>query len=101
MILPYVLVTQISFFVVSMVSLTCLCMQTGWPDNTKEFGPQKATSDLTNLEAYWDLLNGHCQDYFQKNNIGWMWRSYGDNIVGWGIVDDNNKLKFNANVTKC
>ena len=54
-----------------------------------------------NKEAYWKVLNGHCSDYFAPNKMGWMWRSYGDNIAGWGIVDSSGKTKFDPTVTTC
>jgi len=52
-------------------------------------------------QGYWQLLDGHCQDYFKAKNIGWMWRSWSDVVNGWGVVDSNGaeKWQFSAHST--
>jgi len=45
-------------------------------------------------EAYWNLMDSHCEDYFKVNNIGWMWRDWDDNLEGWGVKDANGQDKW-------
>ncbi|KAJ7629058.1 glycoside hydrolase [Roridomyces roridus] len=73
-----------------------LVTQTGWPSNEDEFAPNSpaVVASVASEKAYWDLLDGHCEDYFKLKNIGWMWRSYRDDIEGWGVVELNGTDKW-------
>ncbi|KZT61343.1 glycoside hydrolase family 17 protein [Calocera cornea HHB12733] len=73
-----------------------LVTQTGWPSNENTW-PSNSTDVQANVPseaAYWNLLDYHCEDYFKANNIGWMWRSWSDNIDGWGALYVNGTAKF-------
>ncbi len=73
-----------------------LHMQTGWSTSREEFAPDSGSIDLSygSQAGYWNLLDSHCGDYFKKNGIAWMWRSWDDDVVGWGVLDANGNPKF-------
>lgn len=58
-------------------------------------------ASVASEEAYWDLLDRHCEDYFKDKNIGWMWRAYSDIIEGWGVKELNgtDKWRWKARLT--
>lgn len=70
--------------------------QTGWSTSRAEFAPNSASINLSyaSQAGYWHLLDAHCASYFKKNNIAWMWRSWDDDIVGWGVLDASGNPKF-------
>ncbi|EJD05102.1 glycoside hydrolase [Fomitiporia mediterranea MF3/22] len=74
-----------------------LVTQTGWPSNEDEFAPNSpdVVASVPSEEAYWDLLDSHCEDFFKAKNIGWMWRSWDDTIEGWGVKNPNGTNKWN------
>lgn len=55
---------------------TLMVTQTGWPSDESEFTPNSANvvASVQSEQDYWNLLDGHCGDYFKTNNIAWMWR---------------------------
>jgi len=78
--------------------------QTGWSTSREEFAPNSKSIDLSygSQAGYWHLLDSHCSDYFKTNNIAWMWRSWDDDIVGWGVLDANGNPKFDIDAqTTC
>lgn len=70
--------------------------QTGWPSNENLWSPnsKKVVASVPSEEAYWKLLDGHCEDFFKAKNIGWMWRSWDDVIDGWGTLYSNGTEKW-------
>jgi len=74
-----------------------LVTQTGWPSNEDLWSPnsKKVVASVPSEEAYWKLLDGHCEDFFKAKNIGWMWRSWDDVIAGWGTLYSNGTAKWN------
>ncbi|THH08828.1 hypothetical protein EW145_g2438 [Phellinidium pouzarii] len=74
-----------------------LITQTGWPSNEDEFAPNSPAivASVPSEEAYWNLLDSHCEDFFKAKNIGWMWRSWDDTVEGWGAVYSNETEKWN------
>ncbi|KLO16578.1 glycoside hydrolase [Schizopora paradoxa] len=70
--------------------------QTGWSTSRVEFAPNSPDIDLSYASqyGYWHLLDSHCASYFKEEGISWMWRSWDDDIVGWGVLDANGKPKF-------
>ncbi|KAI5118469.1 hypothetical protein M0805_003730 [Coniferiporia weirii] len=74
-----------------------LVTQTGWPSNKDLWSPNSAdiVVSVQSEQAYWELLDGYCEDYFKANNIGWMWRSFNDDLQGWGAFDSSGKQKWN------
>ncbi|KAJ3934416.1 MAG: glycoside hydrolase [Lentinula lateritia] len=81
-----------------------LVTQTGWPTNEDEFAPNSPdiVASVPSSEGYWNLLDSFCQDYFKSMNIGWMWRSWEDDIDGWGVkyLNGSDKWHWNAR-TEC
>ncbi|EJD05096.1 glycoside hydrolase [Fomitiporia mediterranea MF3/22] len=73
-----------------------LVTQTGWPSNKDLFAPNSKDIDasVSSEQAYWVLLDSHCGDFFKPKNIGWMWRSFNDDMSGWGAYDSNGKQKW-------
>lgn len=73
-----------------------LVTQTGWPSNENEFAPNSpdVVASIASEEAFWNLLDSHCKDYFKTKNIGWMWRSWDNAIDGWGVMDARGKDKW-------
>ncbi|KZP00818.1 glycoside hydrolase family 17 protein [Calocera viscosa TUFC12733] len=73
-----------------------LVTQTGWPSNTNTFAPNSADviATVPSEEAFFKLLDSHCEDYFKQANIGWMWRNWDDAIDGWGALYDNGTEKW-------
>lgn len=76
--------------------------QTGWPSNTAEFAPNSNSivASVGSSQAFWNLLDDHCSDFFKPKNIGWLWRSWDDTIQGWGVTTSGGKFKFNINGAK-
>ncbi|KAJ7433689.1 glycoside hydrolase [Mycena galericulata] len=95
--------TDLEYFETLADGRPLLITQTGWPSNEDEFGPNSAAvvASVASEEAYWDLLDGHCEDYFKAKNIGWMWRAYSDTIEGWGVIESNgtDKWRWKAHLT--
>jgi exo-beta-1,3-glucanase (GH17 family) len=95
------LITQVSFRL-SLLGNYVVCpselnyFQTGWPSNEDEFAPNSpaVVASVASEEAYWNLLDRHCEDYFKAKNIGWMWRAYSDVIEGWGVIKLNGTDKW-------
>ncbi|PAV15697.1 glycoside hydrolase [Pyrrhoderma noxium] len=80
-----------------------LVTQTGWPSNEDQYAPNSpdVVASVSSEKGYWQLLDSHCEDFFKAKNIGWMWRSWDDNIVGWGVVSgQKEKWNFSAR-TSC
>jgi len=73
-----------------------LVTQTGWPSNTITFAPNSpdVIATVPSEEAYFKLLDSHCEDYFKTANIGWMFRNWDDAIYGWGALYDNGTEKW-------
>jgi exo-beta-1,3-glucanase (GH17 family) len=90
--------SDISFFEGIANGRPILVTQTGWPSNEDEFSPNSGSvvASVGSEQAYWNLLDGHCGDFFKVKNIGWMWRDYNDEIEGWGVTDANGNFKFNV-----
>jgi hypothetical protein len=80
-----------------------LVTQTGWPTNEDEFAPNSpdVVASVPSSEGYWDLLDSQCEDYFKTMNIGWMWRSWKDDIDGWGVkyLNGSDKWDWSARLT--
>jgi len=93
---------DISFFEGIASGRPILVTQTGWPTNTAEFAPNSNSivASVGSSEAYWNLLNSHCSDFFKAKNIGWMWRNWDDTISGWGVKDSSGNFKFNIDGVK-
>lgn len=74
-----------------------LVTQTGWPSNEELWSPNSpaVVASVPSEEAYWKLLDSHCEDFFKANNIGWMWRSWNDVLTGWGALYSNGTQKWN------
>ncbi|KAJ3782710.1 glycoside hydrolase [Lentinula aff. detonsa] len=81
-----------------------LVTQTGWPTNEDEFAPNSPdiVASVPSSEGFWYLLDSHCEDFFKSLNIGWMWRSWEDDIDGWGVkyLNGTDKWHWNAR-TEC
>ncbi|KAH8114901.1 glycoside hydrolase [Phellopilus nigrolimitatus] len=93
---------DISYFQKIAKGKPLLVTQTGWPSNEDEFKPnsKNIVVSLAAEEAYWNLLNSHCGDFFKANNIGWMWRSWDESIQGWGVTSNGKpKWDFGARQT--
>jgi len=77
-----------------------LVTQTGWPSNEDLYAPNSANvvASVSSEQAYWNLLNGHCGDFFKANNIGWMWRSWDDTMAGWGLKTTSGSSKWSVTV---
>ncbi|KAJ7223382.1 glycoside hydrolase, partial [Mycena pura] len=90
------LLTDIEYFETLANGRPLLITQTGWPSNEDEFAPNSpaVVASVASEEAYWNLLDGHCEDYFKAKNIGWMWRAYSDVIEGWGVIELNGTDKW-------
>ncbi|KAJ7746294.1 glycoside hydrolase [Mycena metata] len=92
------LITQVSFRLGNHVVCPSELnhFQTGWPSNEDEFAPNSpaVVASVASEEAYWNLLDRHCEDYFKPKNIGWMWRAYSDTIEGWGVIELNGTDKW-------
>jgi exo-beta-1,3-glucanase (GH17 family) len=97
--------SDISFFEGIANGKPILVTQTGWPSNTKQFSPNSGAVQATvaSEQAYWNLLDSHCSDFFKAKKIGWMWRDWDDTIEGWGVKGPNGDFKFNVDgvQTKC
>lgn len=93
---------DISFFEGIAAGKPLLVTQTGWPSSTAEFAPNSNSIVATtgSEQAYWQLLDGHCSDYFKSKNLGWMWRDWNDDIQGWGVKDGSGNFKFNVDGVK-
>lgn len=93
--------SDISFFESIASGKPLLVTQTGWATNTAEFKPNSGSIQATvgSSEAYWNLLDGHCGDYFKGKGLGWMWRAWDDTISGWGVYNGGG-YKFNIKGTK-
>lgn len=79
-----------------------LVTQTGWPSNKNLYSPNSGNI-VVNVQSeadYWSLLDGHCEDWFKVNNVGWMWRNWDDTMDGWGAVTTGGQAKFNVNARK-
>ncbi|THH04711.1 hypothetical protein EW145_g5315 [Phellinidium pouzarii] len=87
---------DISYFESIAKGKPLLVTQTGWPSNKDEFAPnsKNVVVSVSSEEAYWNLLDSHCSDFFKAKNLGWMWRSWDDTIEGWGVTS-NGKSKWN------
>lgn len=70
-----------------------LVTQTGWPSNEDQYAPNspEVVASVASEKGYWQLLDDHCEDFFKPQNIGWMWRSWDDNIEGWGVMSGNRE----------
>jgi len=79
-----------------------LITQTGWPSNKEQFAPNSNSivASVGSSQAFFNLLDEHCDDFFKPKNIGWLWRSWDDTIQGWGVKDDSGNFKFNINGVK-
>lgn len=77
-----------------------LVTQTGWPSNKELWAPnsKNIVVNVNSEQAYWELLNEKCSDYFKAKNIGWLWRSFNDQLSGWGAYDIDGKPKWDINV---
>jgi len=75
---------------------TLLVTQTGWPSNENLYAPNSpdVVASIPSEKAYWNLLDGHCSDYFKTNNVGWMWRAWDDDLDGWGVKTLNQSDKW-------
>lgn len=93
---------DISFFEKIANGKPLLVTQTGWPSNKDEFAPNSGSivASVSSSEAYWNLLNSHCSDFFKAKNIGWMWRDWDDAIEGWGVKDSSGNFKFSIDGAK-
>ncbi|KAI0030066.1 glycoside hydrolase superfamily [Vararia minispora EC-137] len=74
--------------------------ENGWPSVTSP-GVQPnspvAVADVANEQAYYELLDAHCEDLKQvvHGGIGWFAHIYSDDMEpGYGIYDTNGHLKF-------
>jgi len=80
-----------------------LVTQTGWPSNENLYAPNSpnVVASVASEEAFWKLLDGHCSDFFKTNNVGWMWRSWDDNLDGWGVksTGQTDKWSWSAKTT--
>jgi exo-beta-1,3-glucanase (GH17 family) len=80
-----------------------LVTQTGWPTNEDEFAPNSpaVVASVPSSEGYWNLLDSQCEDYWKTKNIGWMWRSWNDDIDGWGVkyLNGTDKWDWSARTT--
>ncbi|TDL26979.1 glycoside hydrolase [Rickenella mellea] len=80
-----------------------LVTQTGWPSAKGEWSSnsKNVVVSVESSQGFWALLDSHCEDFFKKNNIGWMWRSWDDTISGWGVLksDGTKKWDFSAKQT--
>jgi len=74
-----------------------LMAQTGWPRNKNEFPSQNAVASVSAEQNFWNMLDQQCSSFFKAKNIGWMWRSWNDDISGWGA---NGEININAK-TSC
>jgi len=76
-----------------------LVTQTGWPSNENEYLPNSpvVVASVESEQGYWQLLDGHCEDFFKAKNIGWMWRDWNDVVQGWGVLDANGTAKWDWN----
>lgn len=76
--------------------------QTGWPSNQEEFAPNSNSivASVGSSQAYWNLLDDHCSDFFKSKNIAWLWRSWDDTIQGWGVTTSGGNFKFNIDGAK-
>jgi len=76
--------------------------QTGWPSTREEFAPNSNSITVSKSSAgqYWHLLDNHCSDFFKAKNIPWMYRSFNDQIAGWGLLDGSGTPKFDVSHTK-
>jgi len=94
--------SDISFFEGLADGRPILVTQTGWPSNEEEFSPNSNSVDASTSseQAYWELLDGHCEDFFKSKNIAWMWRDWNDSIEGWGVLDASGNFKFNVDGVK-
>ncbi|KAL5498330.1 hypothetical protein ACEPAH_2472 [Sanghuangporus vaninii] len=74
-----------------------LVTQTGWPSNEEQYAPNSpaVVASVNSEEAYWNLLDRHCEDFFKPKNIGWMWRNWDDTVLGWGATYSNGTSKWN------
>ncbi|KAL5525109.1 hypothetical protein ACEPAF_8978 [Sanghuangporus sanghuang] len=79
-----------------------LVTQTGWPSNEEQYAPNSpaVVASVNSEEAYWDLLDRHCEDFFKPKNIGWMWRNWDDTVLGWGATYSNGTSKWNFKARK-
>ena len=74
--------------------------ENGWPSVTSS-GVQpnspKAVANVKNEQAYYDLLDKHCEDFKKVvgGGVGWFAHIYSDEQEpGYGIYNSNGKLKF-------
>ncbi|KAJ7679620.1 glycoside hydrolase [Mycena rosella] len=90
------LLTDMEYFETLANGRPLLITQTGWPSNEDEFAPNSpaVVASVASEEAYWNLLDRHCEDYFKAKNIGWIWRAYSDVIEGWGVIELNGTDKW-------
>jgi len=93
---------DISFFEGIAGGRPILVTQTGWPSNTAEFAPNSKSIVATvgSSQAYWNLLDSHCSDFFKAKNIGWIWRDWDETISGWGVKDNSGNFKFSIDGVK-
>jgi len=73
-----------------------LVTQTGWPSNENLYAPNSpdVVATVASEQAYWNLLDGHCSDYFKANKVGWMWRAWDDHLDGWGVKSTSQTDKW-------
>ena len=47
--------------------------QTGWPSNRNTWSPNSpdVVVSVESEKGFWDLLDGHCEDFFKSKRIGW------------------------------
>ena len=85
-----------TYFLLYVLLIGCLFDQTGWPSNEEQYAPNSpaVVASVPSEEAYWNLLDSHCEDFFKAKNIGWMWRSWDDSVKGWGVLDANGQEKW-------
>lgn len=94
--------TDIAFFEKIANGKPLLVTQTGWASQGGEFAPNSGSIQVSKSseEAYWNLLDSHCKDFFKPKNLGYMWRSYNEGITGWGFLDGSGSPKFSISGTK-
>ncbi|KAJ3837984.1 glycoside hydrolase [Lentinula raphanica] len=89
-------ITDIEYFQSIAGGRPILVTQTGWPTNEDEFAPNSpdVVASIASSEGYRNLLDSRCEEYFKEMNIGWMWRSWEDDIDGWGVKFLNGSDKW-------
>ncbi|KAH8919913.1 glycoside hydrolase family 17 protein [Atractiella rhizophila] len=70
--------------------------QTGWPssDEVWKANNEEAVASVDSEKQYFDLLDGHCDD-FKNMKVGWFAHIFDDDTLpGWGILKGDRSLKF-------